>query len=216
METHKEHINILIADDHQMFIDGIKSITKNEEDITIAAEALNGKEAMGYLIAEDINFVIADIEMPEMNGIELTEWIKENKPDVKVLIVTNYKDRGFIDAMIKAEAEGYILKNTGKQELLNAINRIADGGTFYSNEVVSILMENYKEKEKAEEQTKDLSLREKEIVRLICQENSTNEIADKLFLSPYTVETHRKNILKKKKAKTIVGLIKYAIENKLT
>jgi DNA-binding NarL/FixJ family response regulator len=114
------------------------------------------------------------------------------------------------------EAEGYILKNSNKKELLNAINRIADHSTYYSNEVISIMTENFITRERIKDKTQELSSREKEIIALICQEFTTAEIADKLFLSPLTVETHRKNILRKTNSKTIVGLIKFAINNKLT
>jgi DNA-binding NarL/FixJ family response regulator len=150
-----------------------------------------------------------------MSGTELTNQIKKVYPKIKVLVLTMYNDREIIHEIVMTEAEGYILKNSNKKELLNAINRIIDHGTYYSNEVISIMTENYVIKEKIRNRTQELSTREKEIIALICQELTSAEIAEKLFLSPLTVETHRRNILRKTNSKTIVGLIKFAIDNKL-
>jgi DNA-binding NarL/FixJ family response regulator len=150
-----------------------------------------------------------------MSGTELTKKIKEIYPQIKVLVLTMYNDREIIHEIVMTEAEGYILKNSDKRELINAINRIADNGTYYSNEVIAIMTENYVAKEKVRDKTHELSSREKEIIALICQELTSAEIAERLYLSPLTVETHRKNILRKTNSKTLVGLIKYAIDNKL-
>ena len=203
-----QQVTILIVDDHQMFLDGIKNL--------LSTEANTGKEALLILARMSVDLVITDINMPEMSGTELTRQIKKNFPQIKVLVLTMYNDREIIHEIVMTEAEGYILKNSNKKELLNAINRITDHGTYYSNEVISIMTENYITKEKIRDKTHELSSREKEIISLICLELTTAEIADKLFLSPLTVETHRKNILRKTNSKTIVGLIKFAIDNKLT
>ncbi len=217
MEYNKKNpVKVLIADDHQMFIDGIKAILKGVKHITITDEALNGKQAVEIINNNLFDLVLADIEMPEMDGIELTRYIKQNEPDLKVLIVTSHADRSFIEETIEAQADGYILKNTSKQELIDAITKVADEGGYYSNEVLSILSEIHKENEKIQEETEQLTPREKEIIALICKEHSNTQIAEILFISPLTVETHRKNIYRKTKTKTIVGLIKFAIENKLT
>ena len=187
-----------------------------EKNLHVAAEANTGKEALNVLATLPIDLVITDINMPVMSGTELTRQIKKDYPHVKVLVLTMYNDREIIHEIVMTEAEGYILKNSNKKELLNAINRITDHGTYYSNEVISIMTENYVTKEKIRDKTHELSSREKEVISLICQEFTTAEIAEKLFLSPLTVETHRKNILRKTNSKTIVGLIKFAIDNKLT
>jgi DNA-binding NarL/FixJ family response regulator len=207
---------ILLVDDHQMFLDGIKNLLVKEKNIHVAAEANTGKEALNVLAKIPIDLVITDINMPVMSGTDLTRQIKKDYPHVKVLVLTMYNDREIIHEIVMTEAEGYILKNSNKKELLNAINRITDHGTYYSNEVISIMTENFIAKEKIRDKTQELSSREKEVISLICQELTTAEIAEKLFLSPLTVETHRKNILRKTNSKTIVGLIKFAIDNKLT
>ena len=154
--------------------------------------------------------------MPEFSGIELTKKVKTDYPDTKVLVLTMYNDVEIVHEILVTEAEGYILKNSDKKELINAIDRIMGNGTYYSNEVLTLMTENYIIKEKTREKIQVLSHREMEILSLICQEMTSMEIAEKLFISPLTVETHRKNIMRKTKSKTIVGLIKFALENKLT
>ena len=205
-------IRVLLVDDHQMFLDGLNTMLAKNKDYTIIGTALNGKEAIEFLGKNPVDIVITDINMPHMSGTELTVAIKESMPDIKVLILSMYNEREIIHEIVMSEAEGYILKNAGKQELLKALEKRTQGGTYYSNEVMQIITESYVRKQKAVEKTKDLTPREIEILKLVCQENSTPEIAEKLFISPLTVETHRKNILKKTKSRTIVGLIKFAIE----
>jgi len=218
MTETKMNINLLIVDDHQMFIDGIKSLLRKEKNIKIVAEALNGKDALEILKTEDIDVAIIDISMPQMTGTELIKIIKNDFPHVKTLVLTMYNDKSIVREILNAEAEGYILKNTGKQELLDALFKIADNGTYYSSEVVSILMQNIHKDEVEKDKdnlAQSLTERELEIIRLIGQEYSSAQIAETLFISQFTVDTHRKNILKKTQAKTLVGLIKFAIENNL-
>lgn len=204
---------IILVDDHLMFIDGIKSIINKVDNYEVVGEASNGFDALELLRSYDVDLVVTDINMPEMSGTELTKRIKENTPEIKVMVLSMYDDREIIHEIVMSEAEGYILKNAGKKELLNALEKILNGGTYYSNEVMEIITENYVRKQKAIEKTRDLTTREIEILQLVCQEYSTPEIGDILNISPLTVETHRKNILKKTKVRTIVGLIRFAIEN---
>jgi DNA-binding NarL/FixJ family response regulator len=206
----------MVVDDHQMFLDGLKTMLSKEKNLNVAAEANNVKEALEILAKTKVDLVITDINMPVTSGTELTKQIKREYPHIKVLVLTMYNDREIIHEIIMTEAEGFILKNSNKRELLNAINRIIDNGTYYSNEVISIMTENYVSKEKIKDRTQELSGREKEIISMICQELTSAEIAEKLYLSPLTVETHRRNILRKTNSRTIVGLIKFAIENKIT
>jgi DNA-binding NarL/FixJ family response regulator len=208
MDT-QQVMDILIVDDHQMFIDGIKVHLKKHQRINRIYEALNGKAALEVIKEQKPDLIITDIKMPEMTGLELIPIIKANYTKLKILVLTMYNDKEIIREIIDSEADGYILKNTSKQELINAINKIADGGTYYNNEVVSIMMEDYK-KEKSPDI--ELSERELEVLKLICQELTTAEIAKALFISPFTVETHRKHMLQKTHSKTVVGLIKYAIK----
>ncbi|OFX17261.1 MAG: hypothetical protein A2033_00320 [Bacteroidetes bacterium GWA2_31_9] len=213
MDLQKQRI--LIVDDHQMFIDGVKSLLRNQNIFSVVAEALDGKLALEALENQEIDIVISDINMPNMSGIELTKIIKSKYPEIKVIIVSMHNDRDTITEIMMAEAEGYILKNTGKKELFDALNSVSNYGTYYSNEVLSIMMEIVKKEKKSEKAVKNLTEREFEILNLIVQEFSSEEIAEKLFISKRTVDTHRINILNKTNSKTIVGLIKYAIANNL-
>lgn len=208
-------LKVLLVDDHQMFIDGLRTLLSKNSSIEIIGEALNGLQALEIIRSQEVNLVLSDINMPEMSGTELAKIIKSEKPDTKILILSMYNDREIVHEIVMTEAEGYILKNANKNELLNALTRISSGGTYYSNEVMEIITESYVKEQKGLERIKDLTKREIEIIRLICQEHSTPEIAEHLFISPLTVETHRKNILKKTKVRTIVGLIKFAIENRI-
>ena len=133
--TELKFIDILIVDDHQMFIDGVKLLLKKNQRINQIFEAQNGKTALKILKEQHINFVITDVNMPEMTGLELTRIIKTNYPKIKIIILSMYNDNGILKEIINSKAEGYILKNTVKAELFNAINKIANGGTYYNNEV---------------------------------------------------------------------------------
>lgn len=211
----EQKIKILIADDHQMFIDGLKALLQFEKNIEVIAQALRGDDAYDILCKQDIDLLITDISMPGMTGIELTKKVKDKFPHVKVLVVSMYNDREIVSEILLAEADGYILKNTSKQELLSAINKLTDHGTYYSNEILSIMLEKIKKEKKQEGETKLLSPRELEIIKLIMQEYSSEQIAEKLFISKSTVDTHRKNILEKSQMKTLVGLCKFAFRNHL-
>ena len=202
---------ILIVDDHQMFIDGLKSLLRKQETFVVVAEALNGQEALDIIEKQPIDIVISDISMPIMSGIELTRIIKDKYPNIKIIIVSMHNDHSVVSEIIMAEAEGYILKNTGKKELFDALNKVANHGTYYSNEVLSVMMQTIKIEKKTTEEIHPLSEREIEILKLIVEEYSSEQIAEKLFISKRTVDTHRINILTKTNSKTLVGLIKYAV-----
>ena len=210
-----KELKIVIADDHKMFIDGIRSLLKKEAQLNFVHEALNGEDALSYIRYNAIDLLITDISMPGMSGTELTKIIKTEFPNIKVLVLTMFNDPAIINDILQSEAEGYILKNTGKQELLSAINKIMDDGTFYSNEVMSLMLSHNKKRSSPQTEKEQLTVRELEILKLVCEEYTTAAIAEKLFISPRTVETHRKNILEKTRSKTIVGLIKYAFENNI-
>jgi DNA-binding NarL/FixJ family response regulator len=153
--------------------------------------------------------------MPKMNGIELTQAIKAHNPDIKILVLSMYNDIEIVHQIISAEADGYILKNTGKQELMEAIGHIMNGGSFYSKEVVNILSAKQPKKIVSNQEELELTPRELEIIKLICEENSNHQIAEQLFISQRTVETHRKNINAKTKTHTALGLIKFAYNHGL-
>lgn len=212
-------IQVMVIDDHQLIIDGMKSILQDEEDVAFAGGANSMAEALEFLSNHDVNVVLADISMPQHSGIEVTRKIKELYPNIQVLALTMHEDISMISKMVDAGASGYILKRTNMNEVLDAIKAVAGGGRYLGRDVQSILMDNLGSSSNVVELSQDapapLTARELEILNLIAKELSNEEIANKLFISERTVETHRRNIFTKTKTKSIVGLIKYAIKNGL-
>jgi len=207
--------NILIVDDHQMFIDGLKSLLRKQNTYIVTGEAHNGIEALSVIEKNEFDIILCDISMPEMDGIELTKILKDKKPNIKIIILSMHNDPAVVSEIMMAEAEGYILKNTGKEELFDALNKVSNGGTYYSKDVMTNILKGIKNEKKSTDELKQLSEREIEVLKLIVEEYSSEKIAEKLFISKRTVDTHRINILSKTNCKTLVGLIKFAIRNNL-
>jgi DNA-binding NarL/FixJ family response regulator len=210
-------ITVFIADDHQMFIDGIKALLKNEKDIRVIGEALNGIELLKLLEKEKPDVVLLDINMPEMDGIEATKIISSKYPHVKIIILSMHSTKEFVAGLIEAGASGYILKNTGKKELVEAMQAVAKGKSYYSKGVTEIIMDSFKNplRKIQDPELPQLTDREKEILKLIAQELSTKKIAERLFISEETVNTHRRNIMSKTGAKNMAGMVKYALQRGL-
>lgn len=203
--------NLFIVDDHQLVVDGLRSLLINEEKYAIVGCSNQPKEVMAMLDELKVNILLTDINMPQMSGVELTRNVKKKYPSIKVLALSMFGERQVIKEMIDAGISGYILKNTGKQELLEALDKIAGGQTFFGEEVTKELMKSFKNND----EVSHLTNREIEIIRLIECEHSNKKIADMLFISERTVETHRKNIFRKTGTQSIVGLLKYAYEHKI-
>jgi len=212
-----DHIKLMIVDDHQMFLDGITSLIKNYSNIVIKHIAKDGLEAINYLKQDnDIDIVISDINMPNLTGLELCRKVRANYPSINVLILSMHNDTATIKDLLNAGALGYILKNTGKDELFEAINVVQNNETYFSEEVKTNIMNSITRAKKAKSNFNvKLSKREIEIIKLIADELTTNEIAEKLFISLHTVESHRKNILRKTSSRNLAGLIKYAVKEGL-
>ncbi len=198
-----------------MFLDGLKSILEREDDIEIVAEALNGEEAIKVADRMTLDIILMDVTMPRLNGFTTTAKIKEKYPNIKVLLLTMHGSRDFIEQALEIEADGYVLKNTGKDELTHAIFSLGNGEKYYSEEVKRSFMDSFGKKS-APQAAINLSKREIEVLRLVVQELSTTQIADKLFISHHTVDTHRKNLLSKLGVKNTAGLVKYAMQNGLS
>ncbi len=207
-----QKFNILIADDHELFLDGVRLILKQQGNLNVAGIALNGSELLALLEQHTPDLVITDLNMPGMKGVDLVKAIKQKHPWVKVLVISMHNEHELVHEILMAEAEGYILKNSGKAELLTAINTILDGKTHYEKAVLDMMVESVKKKTKVQHAIKPLSAREQEILLLIVEEYTSKEIADKLFISKLTVDKHRLSIMEKTEARTLVGLIKYAIQ----
>lgn len=212
-----EKIKLFILDDHQMMIDGIKALLKNEKQFEIVGEATRAIQALAMLETTFPDIIITDIQMPEMNGIEFTRTVKKKFPAIKVLVLSMSGEEGMISDMLDAGISGYVIKNTGREELKTALSKIADGEVFFSEAVAAEMMRAYQSNKKRglEDEVINLTNREKEIIKLIAMEYSNAKIGETLFISERTVETHRKNIFRKTKTKGVIGLIKFAIEQKL-
>ncbi len=208
-------IDIIIADDHQIFLEGIVSLINDTKDINIIGTALNGHDVLELLKHQSADIVILDINMPEMDGIELNTILKKKFPTIKTLVLSTYSYPDKIAHLAKNGANGYLLKNTSKIELLNAIYSVASHNNHFSPEVKDKYMNSIFNKDDNAEIISELSEREKEVIKLITQEYTAQEIAKKLFISQHTVNTHRKNLLSKLDVKNVAGLVKYAIKNGL-
>ena len=210
---------ILIADDHPLFLDGLNSLLSAEKDFEIVATASNGNEVLSAIEKNTVDICIVDINMPELNGIETAKRIRKIHPQTRIITLTTYNDIEFIRALLATEISGYILKNSTGTELVNAIRKVMQGETYFSKEIHEIITTDFirQEKLKTKAQTSSVTLtpREIEIIRLLAEENTNDEIAKKLFISYRTVETHRKNIMQKTKMKNLAGLILFANSNGL-
>ena len=217
----KKKINIFLVDDHQIVRDGIKSLLLDSSEISIAGEAMNGKELMDELEHSKPDVILMDISLPDISGIELTKQITQQFPDIKVVILSMYTQEDFITNAIGAGAKGYLPKNTTRQELLNAVIAVHNGREYYNDAVSKIILENYistvrKLKEvETEKDPENLSSREKQILKLYIEGMSNQQIADKLFISIRTVESHKNHIMQKLGVKSTVELVKYAIRNNI-
>ena len=209
-------INLLIADDHTMFLQGIVSLLEQEPEINIVGKANNGIEALNIISTEEaIDLIILDISMPEMDGIELSKILKKEYPEIKILVLSTHSNVNIISRLIRIGVNGYLLKNAEKSELLEAIYSIIEGNNYFSEETEEKYLANQFKIEKQVSTLTELSSREKEILILIAHEYNTAEIAEKTFISLNTVNTHRRNLLSKLNAKNTAGLVKYAVENGL-
>lgn len=210
-------IKIIIADDHHLFIEGVRSLVKSMENIEIIAELSNGQELIDTLMSTSCDLILMDINMPVLDGIEATKHIKKNYPGIKILMLTMFSSKDYIEKLLKAGADGYLLKNTDAKELRLAIESIMHGESYFSKEVTARIMEGLQKKKQGEQFNHLIELTEREIdvLKLIVQELTTAEIAEKLFISTHTVETHRKNLISKLNVRNIAGLVKYAMQNGL-
>ncbi|MDZ7720359.1 MAG: response regulator transcription factor [Balneolaceae bacterium] len=211
------NVKIALADDHKIVRDGIKTMLESQPEIDVVAEASDGEEIQKKLEDTLVDLVIMDISMPVKDGIQATKELKENHPDVKVLALTMSNDDLHIRQMIQAGASGYIMKSAGRQDLKDAIETIMSGQHYFSDEATqSIMMDLVKGKGTSTKlDAVHITDRELEILELIVQEYTNQEIAEKLYISPRTVDAHRRNLLQKTGARNTAGLVKYAFQHNL-
>jgi DNA-binding NarL/FixJ family response regulator len=207
-------INLAIADDHKIFRNGLKATLEDCADFNLIIEASNGKELIGQLATRTPDVILMDIKMPEMDGMQTTAHIHQNFKDIKVLALSMHNEDKYIVDMMKAGASGYLLKNAEPEEIIEAIATVHNKG-FYFNEHLSVTLIKQlvgPGQADAGQQNIELNDREVEVLKLVCQEYSNQEIADKIFLSVRTVEGYRARLFEKTGSKNLVGLVIFAIK----
>ncbi|OFX52081.1 MAG: hypothetical protein A2046_06045 [Bacteroidetes bacterium GWA2_30_7] len=214
-------IKVLIVEDHKILRDGLKAALSGNKEIKVIGECEDGNQVMDFLEKNPIDVILMDIKMPIMNGIDATQQVIEKYPNMKILVLSMHNEEAYITKIFKAGASGYILKNTSISEMIDGIKKVHSGEIFYSLEVANIMVSKYMNKTiKAKSKNftvtiDDLTKREREIIKLISNEFTNQEIADKLFISARTVDTHRRNLLQKLGVKNTAGLVKFAMVNEM-
>ena len=210
-----KEIKILLVDDHQIITDGLMSLLEDVPDMRVAATASNGKEAVGIIDILTIDLVLMDIDMPVMNGLDATKAIKKKNPAIHVIILSMHSEKGMVEELIKTGVDGYLLKNSGKDEITDAIRKVMSGQKYFAADVTLSLLNKTGANKTGPGTEANLTSRETEILKLIAGGFSNKEIGKKLFISHRTVDTHRTNIMKKAGVNNIAGLINFAIKNGL-
>ncbi|WP_374462928.1 response regulator [Chryseobacterium sp.] len=215
-------IKLALIDDEQLILEGVKMLLSNEKNISVSLTADNGPdfiEDLGKLSKDDFpDIALIDVQMKPMNGFELVEILKEKYPDLKIIILSSHYKTSILGYMVKLGVSAFLPKNSNKKTFIEAITMVDKNGVFFTAEDHQMLFTymNSSSKKKSLFETEDeLSEREKDVVKLICQELTNNEIGEKLFISPRTVESHRQRILEKIGAKNTVGIVIYAIVNNI-
>lgn len=211
----KKNIRIAIADDHQLIIDGLKSLLLSDEGLDILAEANDGIELMQRLELTAVDIALVDINMPRMNGLEVMAAIRKKHPSVRVIILSMHNERAIVQRLIDMGASGYVLKNADKAELVEAIRQVAAGQRYFSGDVTLNLLNSNRNGNNtiSKNDIPELTQREAEILRLVAEGLSNKEISQRLFISHRTVDTHRTNIMRKAEVSNVAGLIRFAIRN---
>jgi len=209
---------ILLADDHQILRDGLRALLERESDFDVVGEAENGREAVRLVRELKPDVVVMDIAMPDLNGIEAARQITSEFPKVKVVALSMHKDRRFVKGMLEAGALGYVLKASAFEEVAEAIRKVLTGRIYTSPKISDIVMEDYvRQLSKSEPQTESsLTPREREVLQLLAEGNSSKEIAAALSVSANTVDTHRHRIMEKLGLHSVAELTKYALRTGLT
>ncbi|MCA8831136.1 response regulator [Hymenobacter pini] len=212
-----EIITVLLVDDHPVIVEGIKTMLRPETDLRVVLQAHSGADALRLLAQHpEVRVAVLDLNMPEMSGVELARAIRTTWPAVKVLILSMFHDHATVAEVLEAGGSGYILKTASRAELSEAIRQVAAGQNYFSQDVAHTLLQNLQIPAALQaNRPVELTAREQEILQLIAREYSNQAIAEELFISERTVETHRRNLFTKTNSKSVVGLIQYALRHKL-
>ena len=213
-------IKILIADDHPLIAEGIKNTFDNQEDYQVVAVVNNGEKAIEFISQHLVDIALLDINMPVMDGIECAKKITSNFKDVKVAMLSMYQESSIIKSLIDIGVKGYMLKTIPSDELLLSIKNIYNGKEYFNTDVTKALLSEdtttFHKYKKTSPLVDELTSREKEIIKYISQGLTNNQIGEKLFISPRTVDTHRTNIMRKINVHNVASLIRFAFQNGLT
>ncbi len=211
-----QKLKIYLVDDHKLFREGLKLLLSTQDFVHHIYEASNGREFLENLSFVDCDVVLMDIEMPEINGIDATREALKIKPDLKIIVLSMYGDEQYYYQMIDAGAKGFMLKNTGIENVITAIRKVAAGENFFSEELLFNILNTMRgAKNEPEPHDNELSEREMEILCHVCKGKSNQEIADELFISKRTVDKHRANLLSKTGCRNTAALVMYAIKHKM-
>lgn len=205
-------IKVVLVDDHHIVLDGLESLLQKDNDFEVLASLHSGEEVLEFLAREQPQILLTDYSLPGISGIDFVRQVRKNYPGVKIIVLSMHDEAHIIKAILKEGIEGYLLKNIQHSELKSAMRHVSQGLPYVSPEVTRLLVD---EMNRPKEEPELLTERELDVLRLIAQECPNKVIAEKLFISERTVETHRKNIFRKTKTSSLVGLIKFAYEQKL-
>lgn len=205
-------IEILIVDDHPMVIEGLKALLEDEEGILVKDCFTNGESTLIYLDDHDADVILLDVNLPDINGVDMVVPILSRQKHAKILVLSTYNEGSIITKMIKNGVKGYLMKNVGADELTSAIYKVNEGGVYYDKSVQMILADSAAQDVV---QLPKLTRREKHVLSLIAAGKRTNDIAEELYISPLTVETHRRNLMQKLKVSNAAAMVRFAMENGL-
>ncbi len=211
-------IRILLADDHTVMRRGLRFLLESQPDMTVVAEASDGREAVQQAEAAQPDVAVLDIAMPNLSGIEAAQRIASQAPKVAIVMLSMHSDESYVLRALKAGARGYLLKDAAESDLIEAIRAVHQGKTFFSSEISKMLVEDYIREIRSrgvEDSYELLTSREREILQLLVEGNSNKDIATHLNVSPYTVETHRRNIQEKLNLRSFAELILYAVRKRI-
>ena len=205
-------INVLIVDDHPMVIEGLKTLLSDDNRVHVKTFFTNGKDTLDFLEKETVDVILLDVNLPDINGVEMVTKILNKRATINILGLSTYSEPSIINQMIKNGVKGYLLKNATSDELVNAITQAHNGNFYFGSEVQKILADSVTNDNR---DLPKLTRREKHVLALIAEGKTTNIIAEELFISPLTVETHRRNLMQKLEVSNAASLIKIAVEQKL-
>lgn len=214
-----DKIKIALADDEELFRKGIYFLLQREANFEVIFEAANGNQLIDFLATNSNrpDVILMDLKMPLLNGVEATKLVTQQFPDIKIIALTSYNTKSFIANMIEIGAASFLVKNASPMEMIFTINEVISKGFYYNENVIKVLKEvnTTSTRKFTSFEKEELTVREREVLELICNQNNTSEIAERLYISPRTVEVHRNSLLIKTGSQNIAGLVVYAIQNKI-